>query len=171
MRAAKAFGILRIENGAGVLNARAKEANMLKGIPGILSPELMKVLMEMGHGDEIVLADRNFPAASNAKRLIRLDGHGIPELLQAILRFFPIDTYVEEPVKLMAVAPGKGENPEIWKTYRRMLDSAQEGVGMGFLERMAFYDRARGAYAIVATSEPAPYANIILAKGEVVSDV
>ena len=89
---------------------------MLKGIPGILSPELMKILMEMGHGDEIVLADRNFPAASNAKRLIRLDGHGIPELLQAILRFFPIDTYVEEPVKLMAVAPGKGENPEIWKT-------------------------------------------------------
>ena len=80
---------------------------MLKGIPSIISPDLMKVLMEMGHGDEIVLADGNFPSASHAQRLIRCDGHGVPELLTAIMQFFPLDTYVDNPVSLMAVVPGR----------------------------------------------------------------
>ena len=79
---------------------------MLKNIPSILSPELLKILMEMGHSDEIVIGDGNFPAASNAKRLIRCDGHGVPELLDAILQLFPLDTYVESPVMLMQVTPG-----------------------------------------------------------------
>lgn len=79
---------------------------MLKGIPSILAPELLKILMEMGHGDELVLADGNFPAAGNARRLIRCDGHGVPELLAAILQFFPLDQFVERPAGLMEVVPG-----------------------------------------------------------------
>ena len=79
---------------------------MLKGIPAILSPEQLKILMEMGHGDEIVLADGNFPAASIAQRLVRADGHGVPELLEAVLTLFPLDPYSEKPVALMQVVPG-----------------------------------------------------------------
>ena len=79
---------------------------MLKGIPSIISPDLMGVIMSMGHGDEIVLADGNFPAASNAQRLVRADGHGVRELLKAILQFFPLDTYVDAPAAVMAVVPG-----------------------------------------------------------------
>ena len=76
---------------------------MLKGIPDIISPELLKILDEMGHGDEIVIGDGNFPAASNAKRLVRLDGHGVPEILEAILKLVPLDPYVDSPVMLMQV--------------------------------------------------------------------
>ncbi len=84
---------------------------MLKNIPNILSPDLLKILMEMGHGDELVIADGNFPAASIAQKLIRLDGHSVPEVLKAILKFFPLDTYVENPVGLMAVSEGDNINP------------------------------------------------------------
>ena len=90
---------------------------MLKGIPGILSPELLKVLMEMGHGDEIVLADGNFPAASIANRLVRCDGHNIPELLDAILKFFPLDPYVDSPVALKQVVPGDPVETPIWDVF------------------------------------------------------
>jgi len=86
---------------------------MLKHIPAILSPDLLKILMEMGHGDELVIADGNFPAAAVARRLVRLDGHGVPELLKAILRFFPLDPYVERPAALMAVVPGDPVCPVI----------------------------------------------------------
>lgn len=92
---------------------------MLKGIPSILSPELLKVLMEMGHSDEIVIADRNFPSASHSKKLIRCDGHGIPELLTAILQLYPLDSYVDKPVALMAVTPGDSVKPTIWEEYKR----------------------------------------------------
>ena len=88
---------------------------MLKNIPAVLSPELLKILMEMGHGDELVIGDGNFPAASNARRLVRLDGHGVPEILDAILTLFPLDTYVEAPVALMAVTPGDPTVPAIWE--------------------------------------------------------
>lgn len=77
-----------------------------KGISGLITPDLIKILMEMGHSDEIVIADGNFPAASHARRLVRCDGHGIPELLEAILPLFPLDVYVDRPVSLMAVTPG-----------------------------------------------------------------
>ena len=97
---------------------------MLKGIPSVLSLELLKVLIEMGHGDEIVIADGNFPAASVAQRLIRSDGNGVPELLDAILRFFPLDTFVDNPVALMAVVPGDTYKPTIWEDYRRILAEA-----------------------------------------------
>ncbi len=139
---------------------------MLKNVPPILSPELMKVLMEMGHGDEIVIADGNFPAASVARRLLRSDGHGVPELLEAVLKFFPLDIYVEQPVALMAVVPGDKTQPTIWETYRSLVKNSGERFSdFEFIERFAFYERAKQAYAVVATSEKALYANVILKKG------
>ncbi|MCR2806464.1 RbsD/FucU family protein [Paenibacillus soyae] len=141
---------------------------MLKGIPSILSPELLKVLMEMGHSDEIVLADGNFPAASHAQRLVRCDGHGIPELLDAILCLFPLDQYVEKPAALMAVMPGDKTETPIWERYREIV-TERSGLGEAFeeVERFAFYERAKSAYAIIATGESALYANLILKKGVV----
>jgi L-fucose mutarotase len=139
---------------------------MLKNIPPILSPELLKILMEMGHGDEIVLADGNFPAASVARRLVRSDGHGVPEVLEAMLRFLPLDQYVDQPVALMAVVPGDKTKPIIWKTYRSIIASSGERFSdFEFVERFAFYERAQKAYAVMATSESALYANVILKKG------
>lgn len=140
---------------------------MLKNIPSIISPELLKILHEMGHSDEIVIGDGNFPAASNAKRLVRADGHGVPELLDAILQLFPLDTYVEAPVMLMQVTPGDDVDPVIWKEYRKIVDKHQDDVKFEEIERFAFYERARNAYAIVATGESALYANVILKKGVV----
>jgi L-fucose mutarotase len=140
---------------------------MLKNIPSIISPELLKILHEMGHSDEIVIGDGNFPAASNAKRLVRADGHGVPELLDAILQLFPLDTYVEAPVMLMQVTPGDDVDPVIWKEYRKIVDKHQDDVKFEEIERFAFYERARDAYAIVATGEGALYANVILKKGVV----
>ena len=140
---------------------------MLKGISNLISPELLKILMEMGHGDEIVIADGNFPAASHAKRLARSDGHGVPALLEAILQLFPLDSYVDKPVALMSVVPGDTvPTPVIWQEYERLLqNSGQLPDKMEFMERSAFYSRAKEAYAIVATGESAIYANIILKKG------
>ena len=141
---------------------------MLKGISPIISPELLKILMEMGHGDELVIGDGNFPAASNARRLVRLDGHGVPEILDAILQLFPLDTYVEAPVALMQVTPGDPCRPAIWKTYHELADRHEvREVPFEMVERFAFYDRAKTAYAIVASGESALYANIILRKGVV----
>ena len=139
---------------------------MLKGIPSILSPELLKILMEMGHGDEIILADGNFPAASCAQRLVRCDGHGVPELLEAILKFFPLDSFVPRPVSLMAVVPGDTYVPEIWEEYRDIIAKFENrAVDFEFVERFEFYVRTKKAYAVVATGEAARYANIILKKG------
>lgn len=141
---------------------------MLKNIPNILSPELLKTLMEMGHGDELVIADGNFPAATMAKRLIRLDGHGVPEILEAILKLFPLDTYSDKPVGLMEVVPGDKVEPTIWNDYENIIkESGEPFDSFGFIERFNFYDRAKKAFAVVATSESALYANIILKKGVV----
>lgn len=138
---------------------------MLKNIPPIISPELLKILAEMGHGDEIVIGDGNFPAASNAKRLVRCDGHGVPEILDAVLELFPLDTYVESPAMLMQVTPGDDVDPVIWKEYKEIAARHQDNVNFSEIERFAFYDRAKEAYAIIATGEKALYANIILKKG------
>ncbi|MDQ0900380.1 MULTISPECIES: L-fucose mutarotase [unclassified Paenibacillus] len=137
---------------------------MLKGIPSILSPELLKVLMEMGHGDEIILADGNFPAASHTNRLLRSDGHGVPELLEAVLSLFPLDSYSEKPVALMAIVPGDKVETPIWAAYEEIIHNYTTPQ-IEYVERFAFYERAKKAYAIVATSEKALYANIILKKG------
>lgn len=142
---------------------------MLKGISPLISPELIKLLMEMGHADEIVIADGNFPAASHAQRLVRCDGHGVPELLAAILPLFPLDSYVERPVSLMAVMPGDNVETPIWDRYRDIVRDHHPGSDLfEMVERFAFYERAKNAYAIVATGETALYANLILKKGVVV---
>lgn len=141
---------------------------MLKKIPSILSPELLKVLMEMGHGDEIVIADGNFPSASMGKRVIRLDGHGVPEVLSALLELMPLDTYVESPVALMEVVKGDTYIPEIWEVYKEIIQDKEGTKNIENIERFAFYDRAKEAYAVIATGETALYANIILKKGVVV---
>jgi L-fucose mutarotase len=140
---------------------------LLKGIPGIISPELMKVLMEMGHGDEIVLADRNFPAASCGQRLIRSDGHTIPDLLKAILQFFPLDYRVERPAVVMELLPGE-PNPVVWEQYAKLIQDS-EGNFNGFeeVERFAFYERSKQAYAIVATGDRSFKGNLTLKKGVV----
>jgi L-fucose mutarotase len=139
---------------------------MLKNIPNILSPDLLKILMEMGHGDEIVIADGNFPAASVAQRLIRLDGHNVSAVLRAILKLFPLDAYVEFPVALMAVAPGDNVKPAIWEEYRKIILKSKEPFkDFEYIERFSFYERAKSAYAVIATGESALYANIILKKG------
>ena len=142
---------------------------MLKGIPSILTPELLKVLMEMGHGDRIVIGDGNFPHASIAKDsiLVRLDGHGAAEVLDAILALLPLDTYVDAPVSLMEVVPGDPVETPIWGEFEKIVEKHQPGTKVGFLERFAFYDRAAQSYAVVATGETAVYANIILKKGVV----
>lgn len=145
---------------------------MLKGIPQILSPELLMVLCEMGHGDRIVIADGNFPAESVGKDsiVIRCDGHGVPEILDAILKLFPLDTNAEKPVNLMEVTPGDDVETPIWDTYKDLVAKYDERgeKAFGTIERFAFYDEARKAYAIIATGEKALYANIMLQKGCVV---
>jgi L-fucose mutarotase len=138
---------------------------MLKGISSILSPDLLKILMEMGHGDEIVLADGNFPAASMARRLIRSDGNQVSPLLEAILKLLPLDPFVERPVALMAVVQGDSTQPTIWEEYRQIIQNHEKFSDFEYVERFAFYERARRAYAVVATSETAVYANVILTKG------
>lgn len=144
---------------------------MLKGIPSILSPELLKIIMEMGHGDELVIGDGNFPAASMGKRLVRCDGHGVPELLDAILMLFPLDTFVEKPVGLMEVVPGDKTVPKIWDTYEEII-AKREGSDkkIEYIERFAFYERAKQAYCIVSSGEAALYANILLKKGVIKQD-
>ena len=145
---------------------------MLIGIPKILSPKLLKVLCEMGHGDRIVLGDGNFPAESMGKNaiVIRCDGHNVPELLDAILQVFPLDSYVEKPVSLMEVVPGDPVETPIWDVYHQIIakHDARGADAVQQMERFAFYDAARTAYAVIATGESALYANIMLQKGVVV---
>lgn len=146
---------------------------MLKGIPAILSPELLKVLCEMGHSDRIVISDGNFPAETMGKDaiVVRMDGHGVPEILDAILQVFPLDTYVEKPVNLMELMDCDKaiiETP-IWDEYKAIVakydDRGAEAVGN--IDRFDFYDEAKKCYAIIATGESAVYANVMLQKGVV----
>lgn len=142
---------------------------MLKNIPKILTPELLKVLCEMGHSDRIVIADGNFPAESMGKNaiVIRADGHGAAELLDAILTVFPLDGYVEAPVSLMQVMPGDTVETPIWDEYKKIVAKHDERgeKAFGEIERFAFYEEAKKCYAIIATGESALYANLILQKG------
>lgn len=146
---------------------------MLKGIPAILSPELLKVLCEMGHSDRIVIADGNFPAESVGKnaKIVRLDGHGVPEILDAVLQVFPLDAYTDTPVMLMELMDrdaGKIQTP-IWDEYKKIVlkyDERGENA-FGNIDRFSFYEEAAKAYAIVTTGEKAVYANIMLQKGVV----
>ena len=141
---------------------------MLNGIPPIVSPELMYALMKMGHGDEIVLADGNFPADSHAQRVIRADGHSVPALLEAILQFLPLDDFVDSPAAVMQPVDDSADKPLIWSQFEHQIHFATEReIALEQVERFAFYERAKAAYAIVATGETAIYANLILKKGVV----
>ena len=140
---------------------------MLKKIPPLISPELLKILAEMGHGDVIAFGDANFPAeSSKASYVVRADGIPIPALLDAVLELFPIDTFVTQPVKLMQVVPGDDYVPEVVEEYKKIL--AKHDVGedkIEYLERFDFYGHTDTAYCVVATGETARYANITLKKG------
>lgn len=144
---------------------------MLKGIPQILSPELLKVLCEMGHSDKLVIADGNFPSEAIGKgnQVIRMDGHGTPEILEAILKVFPLDTYVECPVNLMAVMAGDTAETPVWSDYEDIVGKydLRGKQAIGQIERFAFYEEAKNAYAVIATREKALYANLMLQKGVV----
>ncbi len=139
---------------------------MLKGIPPLLQPELLKVLAEMGHGDEIVIGDANFPATAMGTRCIRCDGHRVTDIVSAILQVFPLDSFVEAPVALMQVVPGsmQGE-PPIWADFRKIVHQYEPEAKLEFIERFAFYDRSKQAFATIQTGETALYACIILKKG------
>ena len=139
---------------------------MLKGISPLLSPELLKILQEMGHGDELVIGDANFPAQSLGRRCVRADGLGGVALVNAILDLMPLDTFADAPVTLMQVVPGTMDaDPPIWAEFRSTVEAHQPGVKIAQIERFQFYDRARSAYACVATGERALYACVILKKG------
>ena len=144
---------------------------MLKNFSPIISPELLKILMEMGHGDELVIADGNFPSESIGKNsvVIRADGHSATDVLDAVLSLIPLDTYTDKPVALMEVV--KGDNtptPTIWAEYDKVLNKYEpDHHDIDMTERFAFYERAKNAYLIIATGETAIYANILLKKGVV----
>ncbi len=145
---------------------------MLKNIPPILSPELLKVLSEMGHSDRICLGDGNFPGASMAKAegaiFLRADGHGIPEILDAILQVMPLDAYVETPAMLMEkMECDKDLEIPVWDEYKKVIAKHDDrgANAVGAYERFAFYEEAKKCYCILQTGETAIYANIILQKG------
>ena len=143
---------------------------MLIGIPHILSPELLKVLCEMGHGDRIVIADANFPServGKNAK-VIRMDGHSACDVLEAVLTLFPLDHATNTPATLMQVSAGDDVDTPIWDEYKKIIEDKQgRKDAVCEIERFAFYEEAKQAYAVIATGEKALYANIMLQKGVV----
>jgi L-fucose mutarotase len=139
---------------------------MLKGIDPLLSPDLLAILRAMGHGDEIAIVDANFPAASTARRLVRLDGASATAVLDAILSVMPLDDFVPEAAWRMQVVDAPDAEQPIFATFREIL-AAHEGQNtvLASLERFAFYERAKTAYALVATGEARLYGNVILKKG------
>ncbi len=139
---------------------------MLKGINKIISPELLFTLDKMGHGDEIVISDGNFPGESMGRNILRSDGTGVPELLEAILELFPLDQYDNNVYLMDKTAQDKDMKVEIWDTYKE-ITSKHTDKDLVFLERFDFYERAKQAYAVVVTGEGAVYANVILKKGVV----
>lgn len=144
---------------------------MLKGIPAIISPELLKVLCEMGHTDELTIGDGNFPGHTYGKKVIHMDGHGVPEILDAILQIFPLDTYVDHPITLMGVVSGDDVKTPIWDQYKDIVVKHDKRGAECFeeIDKWKFYEKTKEHSAVVVmTSEKALYANIILKKGVVI---
>ncbi len=136
---------------------------MLKGIPECISPDLIYCMMQMGHGDELILADRDFPAHTYSQRVIRADGIALSTLLDAVLRFFPLDPFVEQPVAMMAPV---GDEPESWQGFRDQVARVDpRAADFAFVERFAFYERAAHSFVVIITGEPD--GNVILKKGVV----
>jgi len=139
---------------------------MLLGISPLISPELLAILYRMGHGDEIVLADAHFPGDTYGQRSLRTDGLKIADLLDAILPLFVLDSYVDNPLIMMAAVPGDELDPTVEQAYRTAIDRHWPDTSpIQRLDRFAFYDRAKTAFAVVVTGETAKYGNIILKKG------
>ncbi len=142
---------------------------MLKNIPIIIPPELLKTLAEMGHSDYLIIADGNFPAESIGKenKVIRMDGHNVPEILEAVLKLYPLDTYTKYPIVLMEKVKGDIVETPIWEEYKEIVKKYDNRGAKCFtnIDRFEFYDKAKKAYCIIATSEKALYANILLQKG------
>lgn len=139
---------------------------MLKGISPLLSPQLLAALYRMGHGDEVALADAHFPGESLHGNVIRADGLLIPDLLDAILPLFELDSYADHAALMMAPVEGDRADPAVQAGYRKILEHyCPAFTGIGFLGRFAFYERARESFAIVMTGDTTKYGNIILRKG------
>ncbi len=139
---------------------------MLVGISPLLSPDLLATMCRMGHGDEIVLADAHFPGHSLGVPVLRADGLGVSDLLDAMLPLFALDAYVEAPLSMMAAVSGDQLDPAVEVSYRAAVDRHwPKTPAIGRIERFAFYERTRNAFAVVMTGETAKYGNIILAKG------
>lgn len=138
---------------------------MLKNIPNNLSPDILKVLMEMGHGDEILIADGNFPSTSHTNKTLRLEGQSTLEVLRSILYLMPLDEYEKDGILLMQ--PKENEDtPDIWNAYNEILSkTGNDHISVSTMERFDFYEQAKKAYAIIATGEQSLYANIMLRKG------
>lgn len=139
---------------------------MLKGISPLISPELLAAMARMGHGDELILADAHFPGESFNKNVLRADGLRIPDLLAAILPLFELDSYVPHPLVMMAAVEGDTLDPMVEKSYLEAIHKTNPGAApIERIDRFAFYERAKSAYAVVMTGETAKYGNIILKKG------
>ncbi len=139
---------------------------MLKGISPLISPELLALLSRMGHGDDIVFADAHFPGESINKNVIRADGLRISDLLQAILPLFELDSYVPNPLLMMAAVEGDHLDPEVEKSYMKsILISNPNAPTIERIDRFDFYERAKKAFVVVMTGETAKYGNILLKKG------
>ncbi len=139
---------------------------MLKNIPDNISGDMIKVLMDMGHGDEIVIADANFPKFAHPEIVINAIGHNIPELLDSILSLIPLDPYVENPTVYMEVLPDDPFVPTIWEKYEEVGKKHEDkGMRAVKINKFDFYDRSKKAYAVITTSEKELYANVILKKG------
>lgn len=139
---------------------------MLKGISPLISPELLEVMARMGHGDELILADAHFPGESFNDFVIRADGLRIPDLLAAILPLFELDSYVDHPLAMMAAVEGDTLDPAVEESYLKAIHQTNPNVApIERIDRFAFYERARSAFAVVMTGETAKYGNIILKKG------
>ena len=139
---------------------------MLKGISPLISPKLLETLARMGHGDEIVFADAHFPGESLNENVIRADGLKIPDLLEAVLPLFELDSYVEHPLIMMDAVEGDQLDPKVEVNYLKSIQQEYPEIkSIASLERFAFYERAKKSFAIVMTGETAKYGNIILKKG------
>jgi L-fucose mutarotase len=139
---------------------------MLKNLTSLHTPELLHTLASMGHGDDIVVVDAHFPAVSMAQRLVRLDGVSAPAVLDAILQLIPLDSFVDDPALRIEVVGKPDEIPDVQKEFQAVIDKREgKSSPLGKLERFAFYERAKKAFAIVATGELRTYGCVVIKKG------
>ena len=136
---------------------------MLKGVPRIIPPDLLRILAQMGHGDELVISDAHFPAHSISDNVVRADAVGSPEMMKAILKLIELDQYVDKPVMLMQPVPGDSVEPELLAEIQTVLGGNADKID--YIERFAFYERAKKSFAVVVSGETRIYGNIIIKKG------